>query len=141
LPLLLSLVKSERSKSCPYFDSTQELLSRFHLLSAYDKYVRPYSLPVNAENGIQEATLSFVDKGKGKEKEVPLLDVASPAPQTPGAGADGDDEEGNGKGEKKWKTNYRHMVKGIPGAFCLVALRAHVQPSVMYTRQAFHEEG
>lgn len=114
MPLLLT--DAERSKPRPYFDSTQDLLSRFQLLSAYDKYVRPYSLPVDAGDGNASSSLSVGDKGKGKEKEVIPRDVASPAAQTPGAGGDGDDEEQQGKGEKKWKTSYKHMIKGIPGA-------------------------
>ena len=54
----------------PYFDSTQDLLSRFQLLSAFDKYVKPYSLPVGAPGSTQTPQLpASVDKGKGKEKE------------------------------------------------------------------------
>ena len=57
-----------------------------------------------------------LDKGKGKEREVPPRDIGSPATaQTPGAGNDGNDEDGQGKGEKKWKNNYKHLIKGIPG--------------------------
>lgn len=119
--MLLLLTDAERSKPRPYFDSTQDLLSRFQLLSAYDKYVRPYSLPVDAGDGNAGSSLSVGDKGKGKEKEVIPRDVASPAAQTPGAGGDGDDEEHQGKGEKKWKTSYKHMIKGIPGALHTLA--------------------
>ncbi|KAI0683399.1 hypothetical protein BC835DRAFT_1395355 [Cytidiella melzeri] len=114
-PFLLSLAGVERPKPRPYFDSTQDLLSRFELLAAYDKYVRPHSLPVGATGGNQESMLSAADKGKGKELEMPPRDVPSPTPQTPGAGADGDDEETQGKGEKKWKTNYKHLIKCVPG--------------------------
>lgn len=51
---------------------------------------------------------------------MPPRDVASPAAaQTPGAGNDGDDEDGQGgKGEKKWKSNYKYLIKGLPGASC-----------------------
>lgn len=97
-----------------YFDSTQDLLARFHLSAAYDKYVRPYSLPVDATQ-LAAAQPGAVDKGKGKEKEIPVFNTASPAAETPGAGGDGDDEDGQGKA-KKWKNNYKHLIKGIPGA-------------------------
>lgn len=58
------------------------------------------------------------DKGKGKEREVPMQDtmpLSSPVPATPAAGNDGDDDEIAGKGEKKMK-NYKYLIKGIPGA-------------------------
>ncbi|KAI0654642.1 hypothetical protein C8Q70DRAFT_925330 [Cubamyces menziesii] len=92
-----------------YFSSTQDLLTRFQLLPSYDKYVRPYVTPAGPSSS------GATEKGKGKEKEIPLRDVAasSPAAHTPGAGHDPEDEDG-GKGEKKSK-NYRHLIKGIPG--------------------------
>lgn len=95
-------------------------MGRFQLLSAYDKYVRPFSLPVGVAGAGQESPTTANDKGKGKEKEMPPRDVASPAAaQTPGAGNDGDDEDGQGgKGEKKWKSNYKYLIKGLPGASC-----------------------
>ncbi|OSX59093.1 hypothetical protein POSPLADRAFT_1101792, partial [Postia placenta MAD-698-R-SB12] len=87
----------------PLLASTQDLISRFQLLPAYNKYVRPYAPPVG-----QPSIPNVADKGKGKEKE------ASPPPgATPGAGADGEEEVG--KGEKKWKNTYRSLIKGIPG--------------------------
>lgn len=55
----------------------------------------------------------ILDKGKGKEM------VGTP--DTPGQleVGDGDDEDGaGGKGDKKKKNNYKHLIKGIPGA-CL----------------------
>ncbi|KAI0706764.1 hypothetical protein C8T65DRAFT_577119 [Cerioporus squamosus] len=84
----------------PYLRSTEDLLKRFQLLPAYDKYVRPFAPPVSH--------LGATDKGKGKEV-VP----SSPAAPTPGPGGDGDDEEG-GKGERKHK-NYKHLIKAVPG--------------------------
>ncbi|KAH9933639.1 uncharacterized protein BXZ73DRAFT_46172 [Epithele typhae] len=88
----------------PYFRSTDDLLRRFQLLPAYDKYVRPYAPPVSQ--------LSAADKGKAKE--IPLREAASsPAAGTPAAGGDGDDDDG-GKGEKKMK-NYKHLIKSVPG--------------------------
>jgi hypothetical protein len=100
-----------------YLTSTQDLLARFQLLPAYDKYVRPYVTP-SLENGIDYIT--GVDKGKGKEREREREPVtASPAAQTPGAdGADVDDEEGGGHGEKKKKNSYKHLIKGVPGEDC-----------------------
>ncbi|KAH9848454.1 hypothetical protein C2E23DRAFT_844122 [Lenzites betulinus] len=96
----------------PFFTSTQDLLSRFQLLSSYDKYVRPYAPPVSS---LSQATSSgATEKGKGKEKDLPPRDVvaSSPAAHTPGAAQDGDDDDG--AREKKFK-NYRHLIKGIPG--------------------------
>lgn len=86
----------------PLLTSTQDLLARFQLLPAYDKYVRPYAPPV----GLPSAP---VDKGKGKEKEMSV-----PLAGTPGAVADGEEEEGDGK--KKAKNTYKQLIKGIPGA-------------------------
>ncbi|KAG6813400.1 hypothetical protein H0H92_011378 [Tricholoma furcatifolium] len=83
--------------------STQDLVTRFNLLPAYDKYVRPHTEspldPLLASNGM-------VDKGKGKETDgVP----------TPGApdGPDADDDDPTK--EKKQKNNYKHLIKGMPG--------------------------
>lgn len=51
------------------------------------------------------------DKGKGRE-------VA----ETPGSAGvadngDGDDDDGpGGKGERRKKNNYKHLIKGVPGA-------------------------
>ncbi|RDX44017.1 hypothetical protein OH76DRAFT_1409507 [Lentinus brumalis] len=83
-----------------YFRSTEDLLTRFQLLPAYDKYVRPFAPPVSH--------LGATDKGKGKE-----FPPSSPAAPTPGPGGDGDDEDG-GKGEKKYK-NYKNLIKAVPG--------------------------
>ncbi|OCH94866.1 hypothetical protein OBBRIDRAFT_843719 [Obba rivulosa] len=92
----------------PYFTSTQDLLTRFQLTPAYDKYVRAYVTPVG-----QQPQPGATDKGKGKEKELPPRDAPKSSPAaTPGAtGA----EEEDGKGEKKAKNSYRHLIKGIPG--------------------------
>ncbi|TBU52717.1 hypothetical protein BD310DRAFT_831629 [Dichomitus squalens] len=89
----------------PYFRSTDDLLKRFELLPAYDKYVRPFAPPV----GQPCAT----DKGKGKEIFGRDAPASSPAAPTPAAGNDGDDEDGT-KGEKKFK-NYKHLIKSVPG--------------------------
>ncbi len=99
-----------------YFTSTQDLLAQFQLLPAYDKYVRPYATPVGIADTGQFAATTTIDKGKGKEKEILALDPSSPtAGQTPGGPNDGDDDDGQGKGEKKWKNNYKHLIKGVPG--------------------------
>ncbi|RDB26264.1 putative membrane protein C14C4.07 [Hypsizygus marmoreus] len=97
-----------------YLSSTQDLLARFYLLPAYDKYVRPFAAP--GETGLDQlasipltpGTTGGLDKGKGKEV------VGTPG--TPGVhdAGDGDDEEG-GKGDKKKRNNYKHLIKGIPG--------------------------
>lgn len=115
------------------FESTQDLISRFDLLPAYDKYVRPYihqmgSLPEALSNhtpadatlpsALRSSSPSALDKGKGKE--VPVGTPRTPfIVTTPAAadGGDGDDgEEDGAKGEKKKKNGYRHLIKGIPGA-------------------------
>lgn len=91
-----------------YLTSTQDLLSRFLLLPAYDKYVRP---AITAqETGLDVPPTPTLDKGKGREVD------------TPGDGHDGSDDhdhdhEGGDKGAKKNKNNYKHLIKGIPGAY------------------------
>ncbi|KAJ7019921.1 hypothetical protein C8F04DRAFT_1146180 [Mycena alexandri] len=82
----------------PRLASTHDLLARFLLLPAYDKYVRPPpdDPPEPLDNG----------KGKGRE---------SPAPQTPGDHDPDDDDAAQAKGEKKKKNSYKHLIKGVPG--------------------------
>lgn len=56
-------------------------------------------------------TPGALDKGKGRE-----VSVGTPlAAGDGGDGEDGDDE--GGKGDRKLKNSYRHMIRGIPGAF------------------------
>ncbi|KIM84099.1 hypothetical protein PILCRDRAFT_818401 [Piloderma croceum F 1598] len=85
-----------------YLTSTQDLLARFHLLPAYDKYVRPYVTPVD-DGHDHPPTPGTTDKGKGKEKEL--------ATETPDDGQDADEEDGG----KKKKNSYKHLIKGVPG--------------------------
>jgi len=95
--------------------STQDLLARFSLLSAYDKYVRPFAAP--GETGLDQTgpVSAFTgahgvpDKGKGKEIE------GTPGSSGVADGGDGDDDETTGKGEKKTKNAYKHLIKGVPG--------------------------
>ncbi|KLO15241.1 hypothetical protein SCHPADRAFT_871321 [Schizopora paradoxa] len=120
------------SRKKALFESTQDLISRFELLPAYDKYVRPYihqlgSQPEALSNhtpadapppsALRSSSPSALDKGKGKEIPVgtprtPFI-VTTPAPADGGDGDDGDEE--GAKGEKKKKNGYRHLIKGIPG--------------------------
>ena len=86
----------------PYFRSTDDLLKRFELLPAYDKYVRPFAPPV----GLPNAT----DKGKGKEIFGRDAPASSPAAPTPAAGNEGDEEDG-GKGEKKLRERERERER------------------------------
>lgn len=95
----------------PYLRSTEDLIKRFELLPAYDKYVRPFAPPV----GLPSAT----DKGKGKEIVARDAPASSPAAPTPAAANDGDDDDG-AKGEKKFK-NYKHLIKSVPGMSFLPA--------------------
>ncbi|KAG6909059.1 hypothetical protein DXG01_002212 [Tephrocybe rancida] len=101
-----------------HLSSTQDLLGRFQLLPAYDKYVRPFAAPT--ETGLDQLGTApvtpgangLVDKGKAKEVEGgPVTPVAQD-------GGDGDDEDG-GKGDKKQRNNYKHLIKGIPGKHSL----------------------
>ncbi|KAH0585167.1 hypothetical protein H2248_008423 [Termitomyces sp. 'cryptogamus'] len=97
-----------------YLHSTQDLLGRFHLLPAYDKYVRPFTMPTETGKdqlgfaSVTPGTNGGLDKGKGKEAEGgPVAPVAH-------EGGDGGDDDG-GKGDKKQRNNYKHLIKGIPG--------------------------
>ncbi|KAG6879545.1 hypothetical protein C0992_001550 [Termitomyces sp. T32_za158] len=96
-----------------HLHSTQDLLGRFHLLSAYDKYVRPFAVPAETSQEqlgtapVTPGATGGLDKGKGKETEGgPVTPVAHEG--------DGADDEG-GKGDKRQKNNYKHLIKGIPG--------------------------
>lgn len=54
-----------------------------------------------------------------------MSSIAPPGVSTPagGDGGDGDEAEEEGvKGDKKQKNSYRHLIKGIPGAFLPVYL-------------------
>jgi hypothetical protein len=121
----LTLTRSS-SLPCPYplvsphpqqlLQSTQDLISRFRLLTAYDKFVRPF---ISQEHDPHTAHLPttptgapLTDKGKGKERDPGTPTVASAA--TPGAHHDPDDDEG--RDGKKKKNTYRHLIKGVPGA-------------------------
>lgn len=98
-------------------ESTQDLISRFHLLTAYDKFVRPFisqehdphanHLPTTPAPAVAPSA----DKGKGKERDPGTPTIASAA--TPGT-HDPDDDEG--RDGKKKKNTYRHLIRGIPGA-------------------------
>ncbi|CAL1715818.1 unnamed protein product [Somion occarium] len=106
-PVFLPDPLPERRK--PRFTSTEDLITRFQLLPTYDRYVRPYA----NLSGAQAPTAGAIDKGKGKERE---RDQSTPsAVQTPTAANEGEEEESQAKGEKKWKNNYKHLIKDIPG--------------------------
>ncbi|KAN0138934.1 hypothetical protein V8E53_003322 [Lactarius tabidus] len=95
-------------------ESTQDLISRFHLLTAYDKFVRPFITQEHDPNTAQPPTTPAVpplsDKGKGKERDPGTPTIVSAA--TPGTHHDPDDDERDGK---KKKNTYRHLIKGVPG--------------------------
>ncbi|KAF8626997.1 hypothetical protein AX15_004581 [Amanita polypyramis BW_CC] len=117
--------------------STQDLISRLNLLSAYDKYVRPTIVSPNVpapEVVVQDqavhptqgllpsvpcaipGVVGVADKGKGKEKDVVMDGPAGAGvPLTGGPGVAGGADEDAGKGEKKRKNTYKHLIKGIPG--------------------------
>ncbi|KAJ7593232.1 hypothetical protein C8J56DRAFT_930631 [Mycena floridula] len=100
--------------------STQDLLGKFHLLGAYDKYVRPYAIAsaVDVKPHLpSQPPVGSPDKGKGRE-----VAAQNNGSRTPVAdqGDDGDDDDGNGKGDKnKMKNNYKHLVKNAPGKHSL----------------------
>ena len=107
--------------------STQDLLSRLQLVSAYDKYVRSpqnsldgsLNAKMSIDGGLNSNTLSsgvipnpmspHVDKGKGREVPVRGGEVDTHDPN------DGDEDDMGGKGEKRKRNNYKHLIKGIPG--------------------------
>jgi len=92
------------SRPPPYFKSTEDLLSKFQLLSAYDSYVRPFLPPEDMSP----------DKGKGKQRDM------SPIPDPHSMHInDLDDDELD---RRKKKNNYKHLIKGIPGSMTLYAL-------------------
>lgn len=109
------LLPSDSLRSPQLLDSTQDLISRFHLLSAYDKFVRPFIAqehdPNTAHLPTTPAAAPSSDKGKGKERDPGTPTIASAA--TPGTHHDPDDDEG--RDGKKKKNTYRHLIKGVPG--------------------------
>lgn len=104
-----------------HLKSTQDLLARFHLHPAYDRYVRPNTSPGNDAQGTGVGAGQSGgpgDKGKGKEVDPEMggAGASMGSEGVPGAG-DGEDEDGaRGKGEKKLKNTYKHLIKGLPGA-------------------------
>ena len=101
----------------PLLESTQDLISRFHLLTAYDKFVRPFISQEHDPHASHHlpttpAVAPSSDKGKGKERDPGTPTIASAA--TPGTHHDPDDDEG--RDGKKKKNTYRHLIRGIPGA-------------------------
>lgn len=131
--------------------STQDLLARFHLLPAYDKYVRPFATQYSDDGQIRSTPAP--DKGKGKQVDsgiTPLQQRTLGGSGPPGADAPDaeDDDAGGGKGERKKKNTYKALIKGIPGPFiiflgfffCLVVL--HDLGSVLFLyRKTLDEEG
>jgi len=81
----------------PYFKSTEDLLSKFQLLSAYDSYVRPF---------LASEEMS-PDKGKGKQRDM------SPVPDTLSTSINDPDDDDLSR--RKKKNSYKHLIKGIPG--------------------------
>lgn len=59
------------------------------------------------------------DKGKGRDFDMGSSETGGNVGSevVPGTG-DGEEEDAAGvKGEKKMKNNYKHLIKGLPGAF------------------------
>ncbi|KAH9481400.1 hypothetical protein JR316_0005926 [Psilocybe cubensis] len=127
--LFLPPAPGVRQQPKQHLESTQDLLARFHLHPAYDKYVRPLVTPgddfASAPTHDQHAppvdgATERLDKGKGKERD-PATAAVTPGPSgaTEADHADGpdadDDDAAGGKGEKKKKNSYKHLIKGLPG--------------------------
>lgn len=55
-----------------------------------------------------------LDKGKGRQLDVPLLATTPPVTVKTEPGADGDDDGPGGKKKKKEQT-YRHLIRHLPG--------------------------
>ena len=118
-----------------HLHSTQDLLKRFQLLPAYDKYVRPSAVS-GSDVGFDGAdpitpapvTPGGVDKGKGREVSGSGGVAVDHSHEDTGLGdGDGDDDDGpGGKGEKKKKNSYKHLIKGVPGAFFRCGMRCLV---------------
>ena len=111
------------SRPPPYFKSTEDLLSKFQLLSAYDSYVRPFLPPEDIPS----------DKGKGKPRDMsPVLDPHPIHTNDP------DDDELD---RRRKKNSYKHLIKGVPGS---IASRAQFQRStVIYSshRETLDQKG
>ena len=115
MPLHLPLFPLASPRPPHILESTQDLISRFHLLTAYDKFVRPFITQDHDSNTTHPPTTPAVasspDKGKGRERDPGTPTIASAA--TPGTHLDPDDDEG--RDGKKKKNTYRHLIKGVPG--------------------------
>ncbi|TFK75206.1 hypothetical protein BDN72DRAFT_868228 [Pluteus cervinus] len=104
-----------------YLASTQDLLSRFNLVPAYDKYVRPFA--ATNESGIDQplpatpnpTVTSGIDKGKAREV-VGISGGQTGGGPMAGDRGDADDDDGpGGKAGKKKKNSYKHLIKNMPG--------------------------
>ncbi|EIM91191.1 uncharacterized protein STEHIDRAFT_152850 [Stereum hirsutum FP-91666 SS1] len=130
-----------------FLNSSQDLVGRFRLQSAYDKFVKPFIEPTQPQQQQQSRQdgqssnhpptpappfnaptpdVNINGKGKAKAAAAAAAEPATPMPATPGPGGggggggqDGDEEE-VGKDGKKKKNTYRHLIKGIPGDYSLL---------------------
>lgn len=99
----------QQDRKRQYLTSTQDLLARFHLIPAYDKYVRPHIAPLDATAATphdNNPTTPTTDKGKGKERE-----------KEREKDKDQDEDDEDGGATKKKKDTYKHLIKGVPGAY------------------------
>ncbi|KAF9496741.1 hypothetical protein BDN71DRAFT_1388786, partial [Pleurotus eryngii] len=95
---------------------TQDLLGRFQLHSAYDKYVRAFAAPHDTtSDALNSASGGALDKGKGRERDPLATTPATGATPGPDAHDGDDDDAGGSKADKKKKNNYKHLIKDIPG--------------------------
>lgn len=103
------MVTAPQGRPIQYLASTQDLLARFNLHPAYDKYVKPYIEPLDPAVTIPQdnnPTTPTTDKGKGKEKE-----------REKEKEKDQDEDDEDGGATKKKKDTYKHLIRGIPGTY------------------------
>ncbi|KZS92596.1 hypothetical protein SISNIDRAFT_455827 [Sistotremastrum niveocremeum HHB9708] len=98
--------------------STNDLIARFNLLPAYDKYVRSfgYNDPVNQTSAETRQSPS----AKGKGKELSRDRVSQRQGKSPENRMDLDEDGESGSKKKKSKEgSYKHLIKGIVGKHSL----------------------
>lgn len=88
-----------------HISGTQDLVTRFGLGSAYDQYVRPYTIKVSS--GTAEGELDAKGKGKGVDGAEEPGEGAAAAAVAQGAMTK--------EKAKMMKKHYTHMIADVPG--------------------------
>lgn len=89
----------------PPFSAAHDLIGRFQLQVAYDKYVKPNVLPVDQW---QTSDGGNLDKGKGREKDAEDADLNMDAGSP-------NDPSGNESKKRKKESSYKHLIKAVVG--------------------------